>query len=61
MEQSAAKKGVAPQKFVDAVSTNFRDLLSLLNISNDKFIRTTEEDHKKAVQVGIMISAGCYF
>ena len=40
-----------PQDFVDEVSMNFRELLNLLNVSNDKFIRTTEEYHKKAVQV----------
>lgn len=50
VEQSAAKKGVDPQTFVDDVSVNFRDLLELMNISNDVFIRTTQDDHKKAVQ-----------
>lgn len=51
VEQSAEKMGLEPQKFVDTVSGNFRDLLSLLHISNDKFIRTTEADHKEAVKV----------
>jgi methionyl-tRNA synthetase len=51
VEQSAAAKNVEPQAFVDDVSQNFRDMLKLLNISNDKFIRTTQEDHKKSVQV----------
>jgi methionyl-tRNA synthetase len=51
VEQSAAAANVEPQAFVDNVSQNFRDLLTLLNISNDKFIRTTQEDHKKSVQV----------
>jgi methionyl-tRNA synthetase len=51
VEQSAEKKGMAPQDFADDVSQNFRDLLELLNISNDKFIRTTEDDHKSAVKV----------
>ena len=55
VEQSAAKKGVPPQQFVDEVSVNFRELLSLLNISNDKFIRTTEADHQKAVQVSVVL------
>lgn len=50
VEQSAAKQGVEPQTFVDQVSVNFRELLTLLNISNDKFIRTTEDYHKQAVQ-----------
>lgn len=51
VEQSAAKKGVEPQAFVDEVSQSFRDLLDLLNISNDKFIRTTAAEHKLSVQV----------
>jgi len=41
---------MAPQDFVDQVSTSFRDLNQLLHISNDMFIRTTDEAHKKAVQ-----------
>jgi methionyl-tRNA synthetase len=50
VEQSAAKQNIPPQEFVDTVSMNFRDLLSLLNIDNDIFIRTTQSDHKVAVQ-----------
>eukprot|EP00980_Cylindrotheca_fusiformis_P008412 scaffold1776_cov106-Cylindrotheca_fusiformis.AAC.11 len=50
VEQSAAKKGVEPQAFVDEVSQTFRDLLELLNISNDMFIRTTADEHKSSVQ-----------
>ena len=54
VEASAAKKGVDPQDFVDDVSVNFRDLLSLMDISNDYFVRTTDTDHKEAVQVSIV-------
>jgi len=50
VEQSAEKKGIPPQQFVDEVSVSFTELLELLQITNDKFIRTTSEDHKKAVQ-----------
>ena len=50
VEQSAAVKGVDPQDFVDEVSLKFRELLDLLNISNDDFIRTTDKHHKEAVQ-----------
>jgi len=50
VEESARKKDMTTQDFVDEVSVSFRDLLSVLNISNDKFIRTTDEQHKKAVQ-----------
>lgn len=51
VEQSAAQKGMEPQQFVDQVSEDFRDLLELLNISNDHFIRTTDVAHKESVQV----------
>jgi Methionyl-tRNA synthetase len=51
VEQSAAKQGLDPQEFVDRVSQSFRDLLTLMNISNDEFIRTTSENHKASVQV----------
>jgi methionyl-tRNA synthetase len=50
VEQSAAKAGLAPQDFVDRVSTNFYDLLTTMNISNDAFVRTTSSDHQRAVQ-----------
>lgn len=50
VEQSAAKAGIDPQSFVDQVSVNFRDMLDLLNTSHDEFIRTTQTNHKQAVQ-----------
>jgi len=50
VEQSAAKKGVDPQDFVDEVSKSFRELLKLMNISNDEFIRTTSEGHMDSVK-----------
>lgn len=56
VEQSAAKKGVDPQDFVDDVSKSFLDLLDLMNISNDEFIRTTSDKHKESVQVSVAIS-----
>jgi len=50
VKQEADKAGVDPQEFTDKVSQNFRDLSELMNYSNDDFIRTTEERHKKAAQ-----------
>jgi len=50
MEESAKKRDMTAQEFVDEVSVSFRNLLYALNISNDMFIRTTDEQHKKAVQ-----------
>lgn len=50
VKQSAEKAGMDPQAFTDQVSQNFRDLCSLMNYSNDDFIRTTEARHEKACQ-----------
>ncbi len=50
VETSAAKAGVAPQDFTDKVSQNFRDLAGTMGYTNDDFIRTTEERHKKSCQ-----------
>jgi len=48
--RSATAAGMEPQEFVDKVSRNFRDLAETLNLSNDAFIRTTEERHISACQ-----------
>ena len=50
VQQSARARGVAPQQFVDEISGQFKALLPRLLISNDDFIRTTEERHKKVVR-----------
>lgn len=47
--KTADIKGLLPQEFVDEISQNFRGLSTILNLTNDDFIRTTEERHKKAV------------
>ena len=49
IEKSANAKGVSTQEFVDTLSKHFSDLFTRMNISNNDFIRTTEERHKKAV------------
>ena len=49
VQQSAKKRGIAPQAFCDEVSQEFRDMCAKLNISNDDFIRTTEPRHKTVV------------
>ena len=48
VQKAAAAAGLTPQAFTDRVSGNFRDLARLMNFSNDDFIRTTEERHKRA-------------
>jgi methionyl-tRNA synthetase len=50
VEKSAQAAGIDPQSFTDKVSQNFRDLAGLMGFSNDDFIRTTEQRHKKSVQ-----------
>lgn len=50
VQQSAQKKGIPAQQFCDETSAEFRAILPKLNISNDDFIRTTEERHKKVVR-----------
>ena len=42
--------GIDPQTFTDQVSLKFRDLSSLLQLSNDDFIRTTEARHRTSCQ-----------
>jgi methionyl-tRNA synthetase len=50
IERSAAAAGVPPQEFADAVSKTFSDLWVRMGITNDGFIRTTSDCHKKGVQ-----------
>jgi methionyl-tRNA synthetase len=50
VEQSARANGESPQEFTDRISSTFRDMGRLLNISNDDFIRTTEPRHVHGVQ-----------
>ncbi len=50
IERYARKAGKEPQEFVDEMSGKFRELCCRMNISNDDFIRTTEERHIKACQ-----------
>lgn len=50
IELKAQEAGVSCQEFVDDVAKVIRDLCDLLNISYDKFIRTTDDYHEKQVQ-----------
>jgi len=49
MESAAAAAGKRPQEFVDSVVRRFQEAWRILQISNDDFIRTTEERHSKVV------------
>ena len=48
IQRSAEGKGITPQQFTDEVSAVFRDLADDFNFSNNDFIRTTEDRHKRA-------------
>ena len=53
IEEKAKAAGVTPQQFVDKIVTGeggILDLWKLMNISNDRFIRTTDDYHVEAVQ-----------
>lgn len=50
VEKEAAKKGVTPKGFVDPLVAELKDVWKLLDISYNRFIRTTDEDHVKCVQ-----------
>lgn len=50
IEEKAEKAGMTPQAFVDMVAGEIKDIYKLLNISYDKFIRTTDKDHERQVQ-----------
>ncbi|RYE06324.1 MAG: methionine--tRNA ligase [Rickettsiaceae bacterium] len=49
VEQSAVKMDMEPQAFTDLLSSAFINLTKTMNISNDDFIRTTEDRHKVGV------------
>lgn len=51
VEKAAINKNIDPQKFTDQTSQSFRHLMTAMHISNDDFIRTTEERHKEAVAI----------
>lgn len=50
IEEKAKAAGVTPQQYVDNIVAGIKDLWKLMNISNDRFIRTTDDYHEKAVQ-----------
>ncbi len=50
VQQTARAKGIPPLEFADGISAEFKAMLPRLEISNDDFIRTTQERHKKVVR-----------
>jgi methionyl-tRNA synthetase len=50
IERSAAAAGIAPQQFADQVSKTFADLWARMGITNNDYIRTTDDRHKRGAQ-----------
>jgi methionyl-tRNA synthetase len=49
--EKAAEQKITPKEFASKVSEQFRDLAKQLNISNDRFIRTTDPGHEQRAQI----------
>ena len=50
IQLKAEEKGVAPQEFVNDVAGQIKDIWDIMNTSYDRFVRTSDPDHKKKVQ-----------
>ena len=50
IQEKAQAAGVTPQQFVDNVAGEIRRIWDVMNTSYDKFVRTTDPEHKKTVQ-----------
>ncbi|PJI09016.1 MULTISPECIES: methionine--tRNA ligase [Clostridium] len=50
IQRIAEEKGITPKAYVDEIVAGIKDLWKMMNISYDKFIRTTDDYHVKAVQ-----------
>ena len=50
IEEKANNDGVSPQEYVDDKSTVIKSIWDVMNTSYDRFVRTTDEEHKKIVQ-----------
>jgi methionyl-tRNA synthetase len=50
IQRIAEEKGVTPKEYVDNIVAGIKDLWKIMNISYDRFIRTTDDYHIKAVQ-----------
>ncbi len=50
IQRKAEAKGITPKQYVDEIVSGIKDLWKLMNISNDRFIRTTDSHHESGVQ-----------
>ncbi len=50
IQRKAQEAGITPKAYVDDIVSGIKDLWKLLDISYDRFIRTTDKDHEEAIQ-----------
>ena len=50
IQRKAEENGISPKEYVDRIVAGIKELWKILRISNDRFIRTTDESHVAAVQ-----------
>lgn len=50
IQEIAEAEGITPKEHVDRIASQIREIADMLNVSYDKFIRTTDDYHEKAVQ-----------
>lgn len=50
IEQKAISAGISPKEYVDNISREIKNIWDIMNTNYDKFVRTTDEHHKKVVQ-----------
>lgn len=50
IQRKAEEKGVTPKQYVDEIVSGIKELWKLMEITNDRFIRTTDKEHEQAVQ-----------
>lgn len=50
IEQKALEQGITPKEYVDPIVAHFKDLWKTMNVSYDRYIRTTDEYHIQSVQ-----------
>src|SRR5581483_7089111 len=48
VEQAAQAEGISPQALTDRISADFKDMTAKMGVSNDQWIRTTEERHLRS-------------
>ena len=50
IQQKAEAAGISPQEYVDGVAGQIKDIWDLMNTTYDRFVRTTDPEHKTKVQ-----------